>query len=70
MNGQLPAEDLVRILRTQPDAIIAPNFNDDKIIEILCDQANNNQKMVVGNDSCKGSGRGVTEGVDAQGACK
>ena len=38
-NGQSPTNDLIRLLRTEPDVIVAPDLSDGKVTEILCHHA-------------------------------
>ena len=47
-NGPSPVEALIRLFRTEPDAVIVPNLNNHEVIEILCEQVLKEGRLVIG----------------------
>ena len=53
VDGQSAVEDLLRLVRTEPDAVVIPNLNDRQIIEVLCQQATRQGRLIMGTICAK-----------------
>jgi len=51
--GQSTVPELLRLFRTEPDAVVVPNLRDPQIVDILCDQANKEGKLILGTIRAK-----------------
>ena len=47
-NASSALETLIRLFRTEPDAVVVPNLNNHEIVEVLCEQVLKEGKLIIG----------------------
>lgn len=48
-----PVAELVKLFRTEPDAMVVPDFHGAEVLEFLCDQVNKHSKLIIGTVRAK-----------------